>query len=405
MIGWSGRRKALVVLGFILPTLVGLLLFNIYPTLLNTYISFTNRNKFHPNPDCAQFINSLMVPNCWPIFKAGEPSGLGKPYGLIDPLSSNYAAIMGDLFNASGLLSILTLVLCIVPLIVVYQVDKRMEAQLTRPIASSWLWVIGILTALGLLVFLGATAWTNLTTAGDFMAVVMRTILFVILRVPFTFVLGLIMALILSSPGLPFRTFWRVVLFIPWAASSVAILTSLVWQFFFREQGTINQVLSLLFGVKGPVWLNDPLLAFAIVLLVDIWYSYPFFMITIIGAMTAISTEIYEAAEIDGASYFTQLRSLTLPLIRPAILPALVLTSITAFQMFGTVYAITEGGPISAVGKPGATEFVMVYAYKQIFQLQNYGTATAFATIIFIFLFSATLYSLRLTRLTKGATA
>ena len=82
-----------------------------------------------------------------------------------------------------------------------------------------------------------------------------------------------------------------------------------------------------------------------------------------------------------------------------------MLTSITAFQMFGTVWAITQGGPTRGAGLPGSTEFVMVYAYKQIFQLSNYGTATAFATIIFIFLFAATLYSLRLTQLTKGATA
>ena len=215
------------------------------------------------------------------------------------------------------------------------------------------------------------------------MAVFLRTILFVILRVPLTFGLGLLMALIVTSPGLPLRNFWRLVLFIPWAASSLAILTSLIWQFFFREQGTINQLLNLLFGIDGPVWLNNPLTAFGIILLVDIWYSYPFFMITILGAMAAIPNDAYEAADIDGANYWQQLKSITLPLIRPAILPALVLTSITAFQMFGTVWAITQGGPTSGAGKPGATELVMIFGWKQIFQLQNYGAATAFATIIF----------------------
>ena len=92
-----------------------------------------------------------------------------------------------------------------------------------------------------------------------------------------------------------------------------------------------------------------------------------------------------------------------LPLIRPAILPAIVLTSITAFQMFGTVWALTQGGPIQGAGQPGSTEFVMVYAYKQIFQTSNHGLATAFAVIVFIFLFAATLYSLRVTRITEGA--
>ena len=71
--------------------------------------------------------------------------------------------------------------------------------------------------------------------------------------------------------------------------------------------------------------------------------------------------------------------------------------------MFGTAYAMTGGGPVTSAGKPGATDFVMVYAFKQIFQSQNFGIATAFAVILFIFLFAATLFSLRYTRLTKGA--
>jgi arabinogalactan oligomer/maltooligosaccharide transport system permease protein len=70
--------------------------------------------------------------------------------------------------------------------------------------------------------------------------------------------------------------------------------------------------------------------------------------------------------------------------------------------MFGTAYAITQGGPQTGANTPGATEFVMIYAYRQIFQLQNYGNATAFAVIIFIMLFAVTLWSLRVTRITKG---
>lgn len=403
MVGFTGRKKTLYVLAFILPTIIGLLIFNIYPTILNTYTSITNRNKFRPYPDCEIVLNKILVPYCWPAFQI--PQGTGRPFGYADPIYDNYSKILGELFSAEGLINIGLLVLVVVPLIVVFQIDKRMQKQLERKISSGWLWLIGLVLSLALFMLLGSTAWRNLLASGDFMAVVMRTIAFVVLRVPFTFALGLLLALIVNSPGLPGKSFWRVALFIPWAASSVAILTSLVWQFFFRENGTINQVLNALFGIQGPVWLNDPFYAFGIIILVDVWYSYPFFMVAILGAMASISNDVYEAAEIDGASYWKQLVNITVPLIRPAILPALVLTSITAFQMFGTVWAITQGGPTAGAGKPGATELVMVYAYKQIFQQQNYGTATAFATVIFIFLFAATLYSLRLTQLTKGAQA
>ena len=91
------------------------------------------------------------------------------------------------------------------------------------------------------------------------------------------------------------------------------------------------------------------------------------------------------------------------PLLRPAVIPVIVLSSITTFQMFGTVWAITSGGPSRGAGTPGATELTMVYAYKQVFQTQAYGKMGAFALIIFILLFAATLYSLRVSRITKGA--
>jgi arabinogalactan oligomer/maltooligosaccharide transport system permease protein len=114
---------------------------------------------------------------------------------------------------------------------------------------------------------------------------------------------------------------------------------------------------------------------------------------------------MYEAADVDGANYFQKLFSLTLPMLRPAVLPAIVLSSITTFQMFNTVYLVTKGGPIKGAGIPGATEFVMVYAYKQVFNNGAYGLAGAFAVIVFVMLFIATLYSLRITRLTQGANA
>ena len=407
MVGMSGRRKTLYILAFTLPTILGLLIFNIYPTILNTYTSFTNRNKFRPYPDCSITLNNILVPYCWPAFEENIPTrGTGKPFVIIEPVIANYQTILGDVFTVNGLLNLALIVLCVVPVILAYQIDKRLEKQLERKFPSWAVWLLGLGLAIAILLLWGLTAWKDLSDSGDFVAVVLKTIAFVILRVPFTFALGLLLALIVSSPGLPGKALWRVMLFIPWAASSVAILTSLVWQFFFREQGTINQVLSALIPSYDPItWLRDPVYAFGIIILVDIWYSYPFFMIAILGAVSAISNDVYEAADLDGASYWKQLTSITLPLIRPAILPAIVLTSITAFQMFGTVWAITQGGPTAGAGKPGATELVMVYAYKQVFQSQNYGTATAFATVVFIFLFAATLYSLRVTQLTKGANA
>lgn len=402
MSGWLGKRKWITILLFLLPTIIAIIIFNIYPILLNSYVSFTNRNKFHPNPNCDVFLTDLLDPLCWPAFEGNVPKGLGTPYTLADPILSNYDVLLGKLFQPEALVALLFLVIVFAPLLGANYLNKKQERKTDKTISSNLIWVIGIAVAVALFFLLNIPERIDtLMQTGDFIVVVFRTVLFVALRVPLTFVLGLALALILNT-DIKGRTFFRVVLFIPWGASSVAILLALVWQFMFRQQGVINQVLAQ-FGADGPIWLNDPILAFGVVVFADIWFSYPFFMVSILGALQSIPGELYEAAEVDGANWWTQLRSITLPLIRPAVLPAAVLTSITAFQMFGTAYAITSGGPLQGAGKPGATEFVMVYAFKQIFQSQNYGRATAFAVMIFIMLFIATLYSLRITRITQGA--
>lgn len=403
MVSWSGRRRLFTILLFVFPTLLGVLVFNVYPILLNTYVSFTNRNKFHPYPDCAVGLSGVLDPVCWPVFRDKVPEGLGQPYTIETPFYANYADLIGKLFTGQALLALLGLAVLVVPFAAVSVMNTRFQKQGSPPVSTTVMWIGAALVAIVFAFLFNARAsWDTLMESGDFIVVVMRTVLFVLIRVPLSFLLGLTLALILNSQHLPGRTFFRVLLFIPWAASSLAILMALVWQFFFREQGTINQVLAV-FGITGLSWLQNPTTAFLAIVIADLWFSYPFFMIAILGALQSIPTDAYEAAEVDGATYWQQLTRITLPLIRPAILPATVLTSITAFQMFGTAWAMTAGGPVKGAGQPGATEFVMVYAFKQIFQTQNYGRATAFAVILFLFLFAATLYSLRLTRITKGA--
>lgn len=402
MIGWSGRRKTLTILAFIGPMLIGLLIFNVYPIVFSTYISFTNRNQFRPFPDCTQVANRILEPTCWGLSK--PQTGLGNPFRIREPFYANYTDLLGQFFTGSSMMNLLRIIACIIPLIVAAQVNKRMDRGLTRPVSSGVVWLAGIAAtiAVALLVNLG-NAYQTLLNTGDFLGVIVQTVLFVVLRVPITLVVAMTLALILNSSYLKGRALFRVVIFIPWAASSLAILIALIWQFFFREQGTINQLLAAIFGIKGPAYLNQNWWAMFAILITDIWFSYPFLMTIILGALQSIPADQYEAAEIDGATWWQQFTSITLPLLRPAIMPAIVLTSISAFQMFGTAYAMTAGGPIKGAGQPGFTEFVMVYAYKQVFQTQAYGKMGAFAVIIFILLFAATLYSLRMTRITKGA--
>jgi arabinogalactan oligomer/maltooligosaccharide transport system permease protein len=402
MVQWSGSRKYLTVLAFIGPTLLAILIFNIYPIIFNTYISFTNRNQFHPNPDCSVGLTGIFEPTCWSVFK-NAPQGLGTPFRLQDPIYANYTDLLGDFFTGPVLLAAFKIFLCFVPLIIAAQMNRRYKNQFDRPISSGMATTIAILIGLLLVYVLKIPeALDTIMKSGDFFVVTFRTVLYVAACMPLFFIVGLALALLLNVPDLPGRTFFRVALIVPWAASTVAIMMSLVWKFFFQEKGTINQVLGTM-GIPGQVWLNNPTIAFLVVILANVWYSYPFFMVTILGALQSIPAEIYEAAEVDGATYLQRLWNITLPLLRVAVIPVVVLSSITTFQMFGTVWAITAGGPSRGAGTPGATELVMVYAYKQVFQTQAYGRMGAFALIMFVLLFGATLYSLRLSRITRGA--
>jgi arabinogalactan oligomer/maltooligosaccharide transport system permease protein len=402
MISWSGRKKALMILAFIGPTLLGILLFNIYPITYNIFISFTNRNQYHPNPSCSDTLTSIIEPTCWPMFK--ESSGVSTPYGYQDPVVKNYTDLLGKLLSTTGLLALIQVAICFIPLLVAAQVNKHYDRQLTRPVSGIVVWIIGLVVTAIFFWLIGNNAINTLQADSNFFIVVFRTILFVLITVPINYIVGLALALTLNTEFIKGRTFWRTVMIIPWAASTMFIIMSLVWQFFFRDVGVINQILNV-FGIDGPSWLLDPTIAFGVVILVNLWFSFPFCFNIILGALQSIPADQYEAADMDGATYWQQLMNITLPLIRPAVVPAIVLSAIGAggFQMFGTVWAITAGGPSRGAGVPGSTELVMIYAYKQVFQNNAYALAGAFAVIIFIFLFIMTLYSLRITRITKGA--
>lgn len=232
-----------------------------------------------------------------------------------------------------------------------------------------------------------------------FFIVLGRTFLFVGICIPLFLVVGMLTALALNHPSVRFKAAWRVALIIPWAVPSY--VTALVWKFFFNgDFGTFNQIYRLFAGPHaGLPWLTDPAWAFGSIVLTNLWMSYPFFMVVILGALQSIPSELYEAAAVDGADAWQKFWRVTLPLLRPAILPATILSAIVTFNVLNTAYLITQGGPFISADKPGATEFVLVYAFRNAFQLFNYSYISAFAVVIFALLFAVTLGSLRFTGL------
>ncbi|MFP4394760.1 MAG: carbohydrate ABC transporter permease [Anaerolineales bacterium] len=385
---YKGWRKTVLLLVLIVPTLVSITLISLYPIFYNVYISFTNRSRFHYQPP----------ESIWRC----DPETMGQ-YCWQEPLFGNYIRLFGPLLQPRALLAWGKLLLLFAPFALIYvQKDRRREPRLssdTTDTSPMWWWLAG-LAASALLWFLldVRSAVTLLLDTGDFFVVMFRTFLYVLVCIPFFILVGGILALILNNRAIQGKGVFRTLLILPWAIPSY--ITAEIWKFFFQEQGAINQLLTLV-GVQGPTWLQHDALAFVSVVIINIWLSYPFFMTVILGGLQAIPLELYDAADVDGATWRQKLTHVTIPHLRPTVMPAIVLSAITTFQMFNMVWLVTEGGPIRGAGKPGATQFVMIHAYK-MFRTDNYAASGAYAVVLFLFLFGATLLSLKFTRIVQG---
>ncbi|HMV69837.1 MAG TPA: sugar ABC transporter permease, partial [Myxococcota bacterium] len=190
--------------------------------------------------------------------------------------------------------------------------------------------------------------------------------------------LGVALALVLREPWVALKPAWRAMLILPWAIPNY--ITALIWKAMFHAQyGAINGALGRLVG--GPVeldWFSSFTLAFSANLVTNTWLGFPFMMVVTLGALQSIPRDLEEAAEVDGATWTQRLRHVVWPLLRPALLPAVLMGSVWTFNMFNVVYLVSGGEP------DGATEILISDAYRWAFSRGNrYGYASAYAVIIF----------------------
>jgi len=188
--------------------------------------------------------------------------------------------------------------------------------------------------------------------------------------------IGLTLALLLRDPWLKLRGVYRVLLIVPWAVPNY--ITALIWKGMFHKQfGAINGILSYV-GLE-PSWFSHFWTAFAANLCTNTWLGFPFMMVVCLGALESIPKDLEEAAQVDGAGRWTRFRHITMPLLRPALVPAIILGSVWTFNMFNIIYLVSGGEP------DGASEILITEAYRWAFSRQEqYGYAAAYATLIFI---------------------
>jgi arabinogalactan oligomer/maltooligosaccharide transport system permease protein len=191
--------------------------------------------------------------------------------------------------------------------------------------------------------------------------------------------IGLVLALVLREPLLKLKGLYRVLLIVPWAIPNY--ITALIWKgMFHRQFGAISALLAAL-HLQPISWFTHFSTAFAANLVTNTWLGFPFMMVVTLGALQSIPTDLYEAAEVDGASKWAQFRHITLPLLRPALLPAIILGSVWTFNMFNIIYLVSGGDP------GGSTDILVSEAYRWAFQRnEQFGFAAAYSTLIFLFL-------------------
>jgi arabinogalactan oligomer / maltooligosaccharide transport system permease protein len=206
--------------------------------------------------------------------------------------------------------------------------------------------------------------------------------------------LGMILALALNTPGLRFKPIYRVLLILPWAIPNY--ITALIWKALFHQQfGAINQAIQM-FGGKPVAWFDGVFSSFMTGLIANGWLSFPFMMVVILGGLQSISADMYEAATVEGATRRQQFWSITLPLLKPTLVPAVILSVVWTFNMFNIIYLVSGGAPA------GANEILITKAYKIAFEEYRYAYSAAYSTVIFLILLVYGVFQTRMTRATEA---
>jgi len=239
---------------------------------------------------------------------------------------------------------------------------------------------------------------TSPALRGPFIQVFVWTIVFALFSVLTTFALGLFMALVFNDPHFPARKLVRTLLILPYAIPGV--IGILIWRGMLNQHlGVITTNMVNLFG-WAPGWFTDPFWSKVGVLLVNLWLGYPYMMLVCTGALQAISSDVYEAAEVDGASTWQRFWNITLPLLLVSVGPLLIASFTFNFNNFTVIYAYNEGlPPIPGTPTPaGYTDILISYTFRLAFESgrgAQYAYAAAITIVIFLIVASITLFQYR----------
>ncbi|GEM47141.1 ABC transporter permease subunit [Deinococcus cellulosilyticus] len=232
------------------------------------------------------------------------------------------------------------------------------------------------------------------------------TVVFALSTILINTAAGLTLGILLANKRLKFRNFYRSLLFLPWAIP--VVISVQMWVALLNPNfGVINRMLGLL-GMYPIGWLIDPLWAKISILFVNLWLGFPFMMTATISALASIPEDLYEAASIDGANRWQQVKAITLPMLRSAFTPLLLSGFAFNFNNFGLIYLLTAGGPPQEgrTSTAQSTDILLSWGYNVAFTNQggnDYALASAIAIIIGILTLAVSIVNFRFAGVFKEA--
>ncbi len=242
-------------------------------------------------------------------------------------------------------------------------------------------------------VFVGLDNYKNAFSDPYFWNSLWVTVKFVVLVVSIEFTLGFIIALMLNR-DIKFKGVYYTILTMPMVMSPVAV--GLIWKMLLHpDLGVLNYFIGLV-GIKPVNWLGDPTMAFWSVLMVDIWQQISFMILLLLAGLVSLPKEPFEAATIDGANEFQKLFYITIPLMKPVILAAIVIRTIFAFRTYDLIYVLTRGGP------GVSTDVLSYFIYRKTFMGLNLAEASATSYVLLAVVLVLVVFMFRIIR--RGST-
>lgn len=231
-------------------------------------------------------------------------------------------------------------------------------------------------------VFSGLSNYQRMLGDGRFWQSIWNTSIFTFFSVAIELLLGLAIALVLNESFFG-RGIVRTIAIIPWALPTAVM--GLAWAWIFNDQyGVVNDILQRLGLIDtGISWLGTPTLAMIALIIADVWKTTPFISIILLARLQSISQDLYEAHAIDGATPWQSFYQITLPLLMPQILIALLFRFAQSFGVFDLVQVMTGGGPA------GSTETVSIYIYSTVMRYLDFGYGAALVVVTFLLLILA----------------